>query len=60
MTPSVYYNTLFVLIRGSMKKYQDDVFVYHIFLIIVITYKLIYAPTLIVLIYEISFHLMKR
>lgn len=46
-------------VRRSIKKYEDNVAVYHIFFIKVITNRLIYVMILILLINEVSFHLMK-
>lgn len=46
-------------VRRSIKKYEDNVSVYCISFIIVITKKIIYAPTLILLIYEVLFLLWK-
>lgn len=51
--------TDFCILRGSIKKYEDKVAVYHKLFIKVITNRLIYAPTLILWIYEISLHLKK-
>lgn len=48
-----------LITRNNKKKYEDKVTVYHIIFIIVITTRMIYAPTLIILMYE-SFYLMKR
>lgn len=47
-------------VRGSIKKYKDNVAVYHIFFIKVKTNRLIYATIFILLIHKVSFHLMKR
>lgn len=53
------YLTKLRILRGSIKKYKDNVAVYHIFFMKVKPNRLICAPTLILLICEVLIHLTK-